>query len=54
MVKSTAVSDARLTSKHCTKPARIFFPRGHTIALEALDAVNNEIEELIKQSWGRP
>ena len=54
MVKSTAVSDASLTKQTLYEADEKIFPRRHTIALEALDAVNNEIEELIKQSWGRP
>lgn len=54
MVKSTAVSDAGLTKQTLYEVGRENFARGtYDRALEALDAVNNEIEELIKQTWGR-
>lgn len=54
MVKSTAVSDAGLTKQTLYEVGRENFSRGtYDRALEALDAVNGEIEDLIKQAWGR-
>jgi len=54
MVKSTAVSDAGLTKQTLYELGRENFSRGtYDRALEALDAVNGEIEDLIKQAWGR-
>jgi chromosome partitioning protein len=54
MVKSTAVSDAGLTKQTLYEVGRENFSRGtYDRALEALDAVNGEIEELIKHAWGR-
>ncbi|KSV83857.1 chromosome partitioning protein ParA [Sinorhizobium sp. Sb3] len=54
MVKSTAVSDAGLTKQTLYEVDRGQFTRGtYDRALESLTAVNSEIEELIKQTWGR-
>lgn len=54
MVKSTAVSDAGLTKQTLYEVGRENFSRGtYDRALEALDAVNGEIEDLIKHAWGR-
>jgi chromosome partitioning protein len=54
MVKSTAISDAGLTKQTLYEVGRENFSRGtYDRALEALDAVNGEIEDLIKHAWGR-
>ncbi len=54
MVKSTAVSDAGLTKQTLYEVGRENFSRGtYDRALEALDAVNSEIEDLIRHAWGR-
>jgi chromosome partitioning protein len=54
MVKSTAVSDAGLTKQTLYEVGRENFSRGtYDRALEALDAVNSEIENLIRHAWGR-
>ncbi|MCY1740940.1 plasmid partitioning protein RepA [Ensifer sp. SL37] len=54
MVKSTAVSDAGLTKQTLYEVERNQFTRGtYERALESLTAVNAEIEQLIKQTWGR-
>ncbi|WP_376743606.1 plasmid partitioning protein RepA [Ensifer canadensis] len=54
MVKSTAVSDAGLTKQTLYEVDRNQFTRGtYDRALESLTAVNAEIEELVKQTWGR-
>ncbi|KSV75596.1 chromosome partitioning protein ParA [Sinorhizobium sp. GW3] len=54
MVKSTAISDAGLTKQTLYEVDRGQFTRGtYDRALESLTAVNSEIEELIKQTWGR-
>ena len=54
MLKSTAISDAGLTKQTLYEVGRENFSRGtYDRALEALDAVNGEIETLIKQAWGR-
>lgn len=54
MLKSTAVSDAGLSKQTLYEVGRENFSR-HTYdrAIEALDAVNGEIEGLIGRSWGR-
>lgn len=55
MLKSTAVSDAGLTKQTLYEVGRENFSRGtYDRALEALDAVNSEIEKLIHTAWGRP
>ena len=54
MLKSTAISDAGLTKQTLYEVDRSQFTRGtYDRALESLMAVNTEIEELVKQTWGR-
>lgn len=54
MLKSTAISDAGLTKQTLYEVNRNQFTRGtYDRALEALTAVNSEIEALIKKTWGR-
>jgi chromosome partitioning protein len=54
MVKSAAISDAGITKQTLYEVGRENFHRQtYDRAMEALDAVNGEIELLIKQSWGR-
>jgi chromosome partitioning protein len=54
MLKSTAVSDAGLSKQTLYEVGREFFTRStYDRAIESLDAVNSEIEALIKASWGR-
>lgn len=54
MLKSTAVSDAGLTKQTLYEVDRGQFTRGtYDRALESLTAVNTEIEDLVKQTWGR-
>lgn len=54
MVKSTAISDAGLTKQTLYEVDRNQFTRGtYDRALESLTAVNTEIEDLIKRTWGR-
>jgi chromosome partitioning protein len=54
MLKSTAVSDAGLTKQTLYEITRQSIGRStYTRAVEALDAVNAEIEQLIKRGWGR-
>lgn len=54
MLKSTAVSDAGLTKQTLYEVGREFFTRStYDRAIESLDAVNGEIETLIRASWGR-
>ncbi|NTG38816.1 plasmid partitioning protein RepA [Agrobacterium rhizogenes] len=54
MLKSTAVSDAGLTKQTLYEVDRNQFTRGtYDRALDSLTAVNSEIEELVKQTWGR-
>jgi len=54
MLKSTAVSDAGLTKQTLYEISRQSIGRStYTRAVEALDAVNAEIEQLIKRAWGR-
>jgi chromosome partitioning protein len=54
MLKSTAVSDAGLTKQTLYEIGRQGGSRGsYSRALEALDAVNAEIEQLIRSAWGR-
>lgn len=55
MLKSTAISDAGLTKQTLYEVGRQALGRHtYTRALEALDGVNRELEQLIRQSWGRP
>lgn len=54
MVKSTAVSDAGLTKQTLYEVGRDAFTRStYDRAMEALTAVNAEIEELMLAAWGR-
>src|SRR5690606_10761953 len=54
MVKSAAISDAGITKQTLYEVGRENFHRQtYDRAMEALDAVNGEIEHLIRQSWGR-
>jgi chromosome partitioning protein len=54
MLKSTAVSDAGLTKQTLYEVGRENFTKQtYDRAIEALDAVNGEIERLVKQAWGR-
>ncbi|TCL71058.1 plasmid partitioning protein RepA [Rhizobium sp. BK251] len=54
MVKSAAVSDAGLTKQTLYEIGRENLTRStYDRAMESLDAVNAEIESLIKQAWGR-
>jgi len=54
MLKSTAVSDAGITKQTLYEVSRDAFIRTtYDRALEALNNVNGEIEELIAQAWGR-
>lgn len=54
MLKSTAISDAGLTKQTLYEVERAQFTRGtYDRALESLTLVNNEIEELLRRTWGR-
>ena len=54
MLKSTAVSDAGLTKQTLYEVGRENFTRStYDRAVEAMSAVNGEIEKLIHQAWGR-
>ncbi len=54
MLKSTAISDAGITKQTLYEVSREQFTRAtYDRALEALDAVNGEIEGLIRAAWGR-
>ncbi|MGB3390282.1 MAG: plasmid partitioning protein RepA [Pseudaminobacter sp.] len=54
MVKSAAISDAGITKQTLYEVGRENFHRQtYDRAMEALDAVNGEIENLVKHSWGR-
>jgi chromosome partitioning protein len=54
MLKSTAISDAGLTKQTLYEVGRENFARGtYDRAIEALDAVNGEIRDLIYKAWGR-
>lgn len=54
MVKSTAISDAGLTKQTLYEVGRDSFTRStYDRAMEALTAVNAEIEGLILEAWGR-
>lgn len=54
MVKSTAISDAGLSKQSLYEMGREFFTRStYDRAVESLDAVNGEIEELIRKAWRR-
>lgn len=54
MLKSTAISDAGITKQTLYEISRDQFTRAtYDRALEALDNVNGEIEQLIRGAWGR-
>lgn len=54
MLKSTAISDAGITKQTLYEVSRDQFTRStYDRALEALDNVNGEIEQLIRNAWGR-
>ena len=54
MVKSAAISDAGITKQTLYEVGRESFHRQtYDRAMGALDAVNGEIEYLVRQSWGR-
>lgn len=54
MLKSTAISDAGITKQTLYEVSRDQFTRAtYDRAMEALENVNSEIEQLIHQSWGR-
>ena len=55
MLKSTAISDAGLTKQTLYEVERSAFTRStYDRAMESLNAVNDEIAELIQKTWGRP
>ncbi|MGY9046422.1 chromosome partitioning protein ParA [Puniceibacterium antarcticum] len=54
MLKSTAISDAGLTQQTVYEVERNAFHRNtYDRAVDSLNAVNDEIEMLIQQAWGR-
>lgn len=54
MLKSTAISDAGLTKQSLYEVERSNFNRDtYDRAIESLDAVNFEIQELVHRAWGR-
>ena len=54
MVKSAAISDAGLTKQTLYEIGRENLTRAtYDRAMESLNAVNTEIEGLIKKAWGR-
>ena len=54
MLKSTAISDAGLTKQTLYEVERSAFTRStYDRAIESLNAVNDEIAELVQQTWGR-
>jgi chromosome partitioning protein len=54
MVKSTAISDAGITNQTLYEVERSQFTRAtYDRALEALNAVNEEITALVHKAWGR-
>jgi chromosome partitioning protein len=54
ILKSTAISDAGLTKQTLYEVGRENFIRStYDRALESLDGVNAEIENLVKEAWGR-
>jgi chromosome partitioning protein len=54
MLKSTAVSDAGLTKQTLYEVGRENFTRAtYDRAVEAMNAVNNEVEALIHAAWNR-
>jgi len=54
MLKSTAISDAGITKQTLYEIEKSQFTRAtYERAIESLNAVNDEIEELIQKAWGR-
>ena len=54
MLKSVAISDAGMTKQSLYEvDRRLFTPATYDRAMESLDAVNGEIEQLIHSAWGR-
>jgi len=54
MLKSVAISDAGITKQTLYEVDRSQFTRStYERAMESLNAVNGEIEDLIQQAWGR-
>jgi chromosome partitioning protein len=54
VLKSTAISDAGITKQTLYEVPREDFSKGtYDRAMESLNSVNAEIEELIKATWGR-
>jgi chromosome partitioning protein len=54
MLKSTAISDAGLTQQTVYEVERSAFHRNtYDRAVDSLNAVNDEIETLLQQAWGR-
>jgi chromosome partitioning protein len=54
MLKSTAISDAGVTKQTLYEVERSQFTRGtYDRAMESLNAVNSEIEGLLRITWGR-
>jgi chromosome partitioning protein len=54
MLKSTAISDAGLTKQTLYEVERSAFTRStYDRAIESLNAVNEEIADLIQQTWRR-
>ena len=54
VLKSTAISDAGLTKQTLYEVEKNQFTRStYERAIESLNAVNSEIEDLIQQAWGR-
>ncbi len=54
MLKSTAISDAGLTKQTLYEVDRSAFTRStYDRAIESMNAVNDEIAQLIQQTWGR-
>ena len=54
MLKSTAISDAGLTKQTLYEVERSAFTRStYDRAMESLNAVNDEISDLIQRTWGR-
>ena len=54
VLKSTAISDAGITKQTLYEVEKSQFTRStYERALESLNAVNGEIEDLVQQVWGR-
>ena len=55
VLKSTAIADAGLTKQTLYEVERSAFTRStYDRAIESLNAANDEIAQLIQQTWGRP